>query len=403
MDDDDKELFEQLARGPLARKGFDESLRRKINERLDTPKRRTNRVWFLRLNRTSMALLLIIVVAVGLWSWRSFDSAGSDNQASTINKAIAQAEPTSDLGNGNLNPHSAVVIGLREDIKGSTSSTYRTILVAPRENKLTVIGSGPGIWMPYKTNFWRIDAVPDSLGKGLQTLVASPAGRKTRDDMIAEKPSPMRRTEKLLYAGNRYVSILQTTNVSQEGIAVDQSQAWVNEVVNLDTSARVNSVNALEEGHLPLSKALETDMASAEVDQWAIVRESTAWVAKKPTNASIVENVSDVGYWPTVSEELTKEVIKDDPLALAWDDIKSLVPTATDAFTSQDKDVVAILLPGSIKLYPYRLVEAEMRPLSLSINSGESIVMVQWATEQKYVDNWIRMLSPWFSTPANPS
>jgi hypothetical protein len=400
---DDKELFEQLARGPLARNGFDESLRRKINERLDNPKRRINRFWFLRWNRASMALLLLIVVVVGLWSWRNFDMTGSRNQKSAIDKASMQTKPASDLGNGNVKPHSAVVIGLREDVPGSPSSTYRTILVAPQENQLAVIGSGPGIWMPYKTKFWKIDAVPDPLGKGLQTLEASPADSKTQDSIPVEKSNPLRRTEKLLYAGHIFVSILQTTNVNQEGVAVDQSQAWVSEVANLNPSVRVKSINALEDGHLPLAKALVTGPATVDIDQWAIARDSAAWVVKKQIGSSIVASASEIGDWPTVSAQLSTDVVRDDPLALSWEDIKSLVPTATDAFTSQAKDVVAIVSPGSIELYPYRIAKADMKPLSVSIHSNESVVMVQWATEQKYIDNWIRMLSPWFSTPANPS
>jgi hypothetical protein len=400
---DDKELFEQLARGPLARNGFDESLRRKINERLDDPKRSTKRIWFLRWNRASMVLLFLVVVVVGLWSWKNFDFTGSNKQSLTIDKSSAQTEPTSDLGSGNVMPHSAVVIGLREDVEGSTSSTYRTILVAPQENELTVIGSGPGIWMPYKTNFWKIDAVPDSLGKGQQTLEASPAGRKTQDPVLVEQPSPLRRTEKLLYAGHIFVSILQTINVNQEGVTVDQSQAWVSEVANLMPSVRGKNVNALEEGHLPLAKALVTDHATEDIDQWAIARDSAAWVAKKQTGSSTVASASDIVDWPTVSAQLSTDVVRDDPLALSWEDIKSLVPTATDAFTSQAKDVVAIVSPGSIELYPYRLAKADMKPLSVTVNSNESVVMVQWATEQKYVENWIQMLSPWFSTPANPS
>ncbi|MCD9021115.1 hypothetical protein [Cohnella silvisoli] len=398
---DDKELFEQLARGPLTRNGFDESLRRKINERLDNPKQRTNRAWFLRWNRVSAAFLLVIVLLVGVWSWREYPFDGDGNKGLNPEQSSALHETvTGDIKD--VMPHSAVVIGLRDDgDQGASGSTYRTVLVAPQDNELALIGSGPGIWMPYKTKFWKIDAVPDSLGKGTQTLEASPAARLMKAAVSEEKLPSLRRTEKLLYAGNRFVSILQTTNVNQEGVAVDQSQAWVNEVAVLEPAMRVKSKNILEESHFPLSKALGTNEAGTDIDQWAIVRESAAWVAKKSIDSPRIVSAADIQKWQTIPVQLTSDIVKDEPLALTWGEVLKLETTATDAFTSQDEDIVAIVTNDSIKLYPYKLPDA--KPVTIPINSNESVVMVQWATQQKYVDNWPQMLRPWFTTTANPS
>jgi hypothetical protein len=397
---EDKELFEQLARGPLTRNGFNESLRRKINESIDMPKRKSSRPWFIRWRALSASLLLIVVVAVGFTSWRSLNHSHSNKQSLLNEQATASSQVTNEKEINPI-PHSAVVIGLRDDSVEDGPSTYRTILVAPQDGRIANMGSGTGIYMPYKTNFWKIDTVQDALGKGLQTIVASRAGQKWPETNGSEKISPLRRSEKLLYAGNQFVSILQTTNVNETGDSVDQSQVWINEVVALDPLERAKNVNALEETHFPLAKALDTYGAEAGIDQWVITREASKWIAKKPIIASSLTNVSEIRSWPTIPVQLTENIVKDAPLAISWDEVQKLEPTAKDAFTSQDEDILAIVTDNSIKLYPYRLPEAEMKAITIPISTNESVVMVQWATRQVYVENWIKMFSKWFPASAN--
>ncbi len=173
----DKELFEQLERGPLTRDGFDEALRRRINESLDKPGRKVRRPWFVRWSAISAACLMIVAVAVGLWSWKGIDSGQENNQSLVVNPTPASSNAASDKEINPI-PHSAVVIGLREDSRDGTTSSYRTLLVAPQKERITYMGSVKGIWMPYKSSFWKIDAVSDSPGKGTESLQAVRYGMK---------------------------------------------------------------------------------------------------------------------------------------------------------------------------------------------------------------------------------
>jgi len=393
---DDKDLFEQLERGPLIRNGFDETLRRRINESLDKPKQKSGLPWFVRWRSLSAAFLVIVAVIIGLWSWRGSNLAESDKLSLPTEQASASLQVT-DKRDINPIPHSAVVIGLRED-HNQASSSYRTILVAPVNEELQVIGSGTGIWMPYKTNFWRIDVVSDKYNDGNQLLRASRAAQQKQVIGQAEEQLPFNRTEKLLYAGNRFVSIMQSTNVNENGIQVDHSQVWVNELPTL--AERGDNQNALEDGHFTLSKALNTEDAATDIDQWVITRESGKWVAKQPVKALSNTSIPEIQSWPTVIANLTKDIVKDDPLALSWAEVQQLEPTAIDAYTSQDEDVAVIVTNNNIQLIPYQLPEEERQPVTVNISPNETVVMVQWATQEKYVDTWKLWFSKWFAASA---
>ncbi|QJD82463.1 hypothetical protein [Cohnella herbarum] len=396
---DDKDLFEQLKRGPLTRNGFDDNLRRRINDNLDKPSRRTIRPWYTRMGAISAAFVLLVAV-VGLLNWKSLSGDSSQKLTLPTDQASASAQASKDR-DINPVPHSAVVIGLRTDEAQGTSSEYRTIFVAPENNELSFVKSGSGIWMPYKSNFWKIDAVPDSMGNGTQLLVALKSGveKKVNQPFVAK---PMSQSEKLLYAGNEFVSIMQTTNLKDKGNTVDRSEVWVNQVTNLAPAVRYENNNALAEGNFTLARALGTNESELQIDQWAIAREPGSWVAKQPGSTSLLTNETEIASWPNVSVQLSKAIVKDDPLALTWDEVKSLESQAVDAFTSQDEDIAIIVTDNELKLIPYQLPQTERteKTVTLSLKPNESIVMVQWATQEKYVENWKLLFSKWFATSA---
>ena len=347
--------------------------------------------------------MLIVVVGAGVLGWHSLDDAQTGEQSLQTEQASASA-PIESPKSFDPSPHSAVVIGLRSDSpQGSDSSTYRTLFVAPKDERLAYLGEGEGIWMPFGPNFWQIEADQDAQGKGTQTLVALKSGKRqpasgaagTQDALIK-----LRRSEKLLFAGNKYVSILQTTHIDQDGNAVEQSRTLVNQVADLDPAVRANDADALNQNRFTLSESLGAQDSSLDFADWAIAREDHQWVAKQPVSENGLVEVSDIPKWPTVPVQLTEAVDKDIPLAMSWSEVQSLEPDAKDAFTSQNEDVVIIVTDDSIELYPYRMPKAERNPVSIAIGSGESVVMVQWATEQKYVDGWKQLFGKWFKAPA---
>jgi hypothetical protein len=397
---DDKELFEQLERGPLNRKGFDETLRRKINESLDAPRRKHAKPWFVRWSALSAACLIIVAVAAGLWSWTDLTREQSDKLSLETEHATASSQ-TSDEGYVNPIPHSAVVIGLRKDIDESDQSSYRTIFVAPDNGQLTNMGAGEGIWMPYKSNFWKVNPSAEPQAEGIQTLEALRDGKsKTVKEKDAANAGNW--SEKLLFAGKEYVSILQTASAGAGATAAVPSRVWVNRVSDLDPIIRLKDANIVQNKHFTLAAALGSSDVELAQDQWAIARENGKWVAKQPGNLLNV-SAEDIAGWQTIDEPLTVPITGPDVLALDWQEIVKLEPTAVDAYTSKDKEVVAIVTPGSIKLYPFRMEAEEREVLTLPIDDGETVVMVQWAVEADYVDGWKKLFGNWFDERAEKS
>jgi len=397
---DDKDLFEQLSRGPLTRNGFDESLRKRIHERLEQPKRRNAHFWQMNAVRVGAAFMVFAVVLLGVWMWNGWPNARSGESMHTAQPAASPSASSETAAPAEVTPQSAALIGIRKDTAGGiSSSSYRTLLVVPEEDELVVAADGAGIWMPYKQRFWKIDAEPDAMGKGLQVLTASPAGESAKQPAADSSPV-LRRTEKLLFAGNKYVSVLQTTLVTEEGKSVNENNVWVKDIEQLADTRLKEEGKRGQELHYKLSELVATDQAQASADRWTIARVAGKWVAKVPSKTIDVRysasNAIDISDWATVDVTLPYDVLNHDSLALAWDDIYAIEPSAEDAYTSPTEDLLIVEVAGGIDIYAYK--NDKIAPLPLDLEPGESIVMVQWATRSN-VDKWKQMLGEWI--PAN--
>ncbi|WP_373229668.1 hypothetical protein [Cohnella sp.] len=401
---DDKELLEQLARGPLPRNGFDESLRKRIHERINNPRRRTTRFWNLPAGRAGLALSTVLVVLLGIWSWNQFNKGNLGYGAQATKQASAMQQPIASIAEAEkLN--AAMLIGLRKDLssseQGYPGSDYRTVLVVPQDDELTIAAEGPGIYMPFKQKFWKITTVPDPRGKGVQILVAAPADEAKSLESINKPSDSLITSEKLLFAGNRYLSVLQTSIASVEGAAVNESNVWVNEVEHLLASNRIGNSNNLEKKHYTLAEVLGLEAIGSDIHRWTIARAQGKWVAKQLSDASKLSNAASVYDLQQISFPLTSKVTGPDMLALEWDEITAIEPYAEDAFTSSTEDILAVVMATSIDLYPYKLPKERMKPLRIETAPNESIIMVQWA-ETDYIDSWKKQLSKWIPPTATP-
>ncbi|XID94357.1 hypothetical protein ACF3MZ_07500 [Paenibacillaceae bacterium WGS1546] len=393
---DDKELFEQLKSGPLPENGFNDALRRRINENLDRPRRSAGRpAWMRWTGAVAIALVLVVLIS-GIWAWRSSPEDLAENLP-VPSPDTSASEPATNKPEINPIPHSAVVIGLRKDEAQGDRSSYRTIMVAPENERLKLIGSGSGIWMPFKSHFWQL--VAEEQGDGSQQFYAYRSGVRPKNLESAKSEAPDNGTEMLLYAGDRYVSILETTTVEMKNDQAEQSRVVVK---TIEPENRTAGLNALVEENVPLARALELDDPRLLIDNWAIARENNEWVAKEAAqvyNGRI--DADEIRDWPTVAVNLNNtKIAKDDPLALSWEEVQRLEPAAIDAYTSQDEDVALIVTRDRLKLVPYQLPEAEREELTVDISPDESIVMVQWAIQESYVQNWKAWFTKWFAPSA---
>lgn len=389
---DDKELRERLSRGPLAGKGFDEALRRRIHEEINNPRRRARRFWA-PLARLGGASVVVFAVLAGAWIWLAQSNGVSLNERMQSHKTEdASPAASADTAMTTEPPRSVMLIGLRKDASEGQSSTYRSVLVAPEGGELRVNASLEGIYMPYKMKFYKLDSASDTLGKGEEILTSIPAG-EAHPTTIATDPA-YRTNEKLLFAGNKYVSLLQTK--TDVGTGDTTSRVWVKDIEQLAPTIRESAAKSADEPHYKMTQLVQ--LSSMMTDEWTIAREMGHWVSKLPGRAeSSKQMLTNIGNSTGFGPQLPTDVASYDTLWLSWDEIKAREPAAIDAYTSPTKDLLAVQTEDAIRVTAYRMKESDMKPLTIPLQQGESIVMVQWA-QDGYVDNWKQMLGQWIGT-----
>jgi len=411
MDPTDKELREQLADGPFPGGGFDERLRRRIESNLDRPSRRSRPRSFWAVG--SAAAVLIVAMVLGIWQWSDSGAGKEQWLANRLNEpsSASQMSP-SELAKKEEPLETAMLIGLRKDVDtpdGGTVSTYRTLLVAPEgEEKLEVAAEGEGIVMPYNQSFWLLDSTADDGSSSMQNITAYEA-YSSKKLLAVPEPAPLREglsSERLLYVGHEYVAVAQEASPEAVGSASGAGGSefrFVKSVKQLSESMGI-PFDPATEPHTTLEQVLnqdnETEALRTGNEQWSIVRQAGAWIG------AVYRGSSEFGALNTVTEEessleLPESVARDNSLAIDWNDIRSLEPSARDAYTSSNRQVLAVVLDREIKVYPYGRGNAAAGALDIELEPGESVVMVQWSVEQKYTEQWITKVNEIFQAASS--
>ncbi|MBP1153887.1 MULTISPECIES: hypothetical protein [unclassified Paenibacillus] len=422
MDLMDNELKNKLADEPLTEEGFTDSLRQRIEARINEESIRPM-PWKPWLGATCALLafmaMLLLVDGQRLTSLLRFNQPTFEDH--TQHAGVRQ--PVEDHWESSI--RSALLLGLRTDLPATGSrqeySTYRTVLIAPEHNRLQKTAEGEGILMPYKMDFWKLG------GQRLMTeekearmITAAKAAAKPKlEAALASAESiakPFKLSEKLLFAGNRYITVAQTVQTQDpaSGKPVKYEYVWVKELLHIAPPKREISLKPLEEPHVSLRGLLaayaepilqelqptlpsqpgESESAAGVPDtsgeSWTIVRKQGQWIAQLADYGSAENLTGTLGYrLKDVPIELPSSVVAHDKLAVSWNEIKRLQPSAVDVFTSPKHDFVAVVTDRSIIVYPYidQLIPSQLMTMPLQAN--ESVVMAQWATDQ-YVESWKR-------------
>jgi len=406
----------ELKNKPAERKGFDDKLKQRIEEQIEA-RERLRRKWLLTSIFSTAALTLMALLFIRLGP---LPSPGVKESAEATNNSIESASPPKVMMD-KAPPviKTALLVGLRTDYQpgiktgsGTSSpySTYRTLLIAPEEGELKVASEGSGILMPYGMKFWKIEALNhETPTDTIHYLSAHPADQPVEKADLMDDPSQqLVHTEKLLFAGNQYLSITETDSLlhdlaspaeSKRILVLKLPQLTVNRLENgsrFKTSSSHVSIqevygstaNSSLSAYVPKSAKGTETTSPITGESWGIIRKAGRWTAQVAETYRSAGGRYDGFELRDFPDPLPVEVVNHDKLCCTWKQILELEPNVTDALSSPLDDMMILFADGELNVYsPYQTM-GEAPLLTVPLKPGEQLVMAQWATGG-YVSEWI--------------
>lgn len=381
MDPADRELMDQLAKGPFGQGGFDQRLRQRIVDEIGKQsagraRRRRPGAW----QWPIAALASCAAVLLAVWMWNGQQTANlSDPMTHAVASNLVSAAPTAPAPADPAKKY-ALLIGLRKDDTSQAvpEGSYRTLLVADERQpaNLRLIADMPGLYMPYGQNFWQIvDTESPDHRHALEAVQVTGRGAGQKETAESGRVPAYVLSERVSYAGNEYLSI-QSTVKDESG---KTSERWLVKHIG---QMNVKPDDPAAEPYTRLQEVLpEAGLDQSQTPQWSIYRNPGQWVSE------VYDPITGAGR---MIDDLPDNVIRNDTLLMSWPDIEKIDPGARDAFTYgnvlgvvTDKEVVVRSVAGG---------SARSEPVRVPLSDGESVVMIQWAQNDKidYVDKWIQ-------------
>ncbi len=381
MDPADRELMDQLAKGPFEQGGFDQRLRQRIVSEIG--KQTAGRAGRRRSGASPWsiaALASCVVVLFAVWMWNGQHAADlSDQVTHSVASEQVTAAPTAPVPAA-PNKKYALLIGLRKDdmSQAAPEGSYRTLLVADEKQPadLQLIADMPGLYMPYGQNFWQIvdTESPDHRHALHAVQVTGRGAGQTGKDDAARVPAYVL-SERVSYAGNEYLSI-------QSSVKDEQGKMSERSLVKHIGQMNAKPDDPAAEPYTKLQDVLPGVVVDqSRSPQWSIYRNPGQWVSE------LYDSTSGAGR---MIDNLPDNVIRNDTLLMSWPDIEKIEPGARDAFTYGT--VLGVVTDKEVVVRSMKSGVAESEPVRVPLSGGESVVMIQWAQNDKidYVDKWIQ-------------
>ncbi len=390
MDPSKHDLDKELSSGPLSEKGFSRKLRGKIEERVERKHKWNNSLT----SSTGLAVLALAVVLV-----IRLNSAGETELTPQAFTSAMEAKPdqkplrsaqTVQVPGERLPIHSALLLAFRSDTPDQPqTSEYRTLLIAPDKNGLSVSVQGKGILLPHGDGFWKIDALHSG---GSQQIIAHPAAQKLIRQQSASPVGEVRRfTDKLLFVGNNVAALSELPEEASTGKGKPEYRVKkIEDLTEKQTLASTKQDIAL--GNFLKDHSMENANGQGSGDasplwkniDWRISRSKGKWVAEVPAAASGDSSAA----FKALSVDLPESVVSYDSLVCSWEAIRSIEPRAVDAVSSPDNSWLVIVTDRELKAYAYHNGIVPQPLLNVPLKPNERLIMNQWALGN-YVQDWI--------------
>lgn len=435
MSRNDSDWEKELGDRPHTGKGFSDDLRRRIEDQVEKRERRRRRLLWPAAGLFGAAGVCALYL-LGGFSLMPGKGVHAD-LAAGLSPAAVQPTPEASAAPpfllGEINVKSGLLIGLRQDAgtdatpsvtSGDSPSSYRTLMLAPVDGQLQVAAQGNGVLVPYGQKFWKIESKDVTTGSDeLHYLVAFPADKKTDARQVIDDPDEsIVLREKLLFAGNQYVSVQEDEVWKDGNLPAEESKVWVRKLSQLNDSAvplsaaasgvvtvqdifgegaqqilarmaySRNSPPVVESGSaIGAGEAGESFMGPYGAgNNWAIIRKPGKWTAQVAETYYEPET-RVIGYhlypYPVRLPEL---VTSHDRLSTApWVRDAQLQEKRKDLLVSPLEDLAVVITDQKLALYIPDSSSVESRlALEVPLAPGEALVSAQWATGS-YVSDWV--------------
>ncbi|WP_041643914.1 hypothetical protein [Mahella australiensis] len=281
---------------------------------------------------------------------------------------------------------SGVLLGLRS--QNNEGYAYRTLWIASTDTRIHPILETKDLFVPRKSGFWKV---------GIQTYKT---GDVMQDILFAR---PINKADISKQASDEFEEPIEQhiTFVSDDYVAVEYQNSSDDDrfyVLPLDDVSKLKGVRISDvlgqdakntflrsaQAHLSsLEQQMPDDISSIiSDDNFTLERRNGHWVIKGRLNMSGRQEDFTVGVMPS------DKLVNYDDLCLSWNDIKEEVPSASDAYTSPNKDVLIALGNNFLSIYAIRDGVISSKPArKITIKEGETVVMAEWAMGS-YVPKW---------------
>ncbi len=283
---------------------------------------------------------------------------------------------------------SGVLIGLKDETDEGV--TYKTIWIAHDGEKISS-QELPFILLPRKNGFYKVLASrtnnENSYKDDIQFDFLGGNTPELKMDAKAYKESNINISKEITFIGNDYISI----KTKEEG-SFNKSEEVVGTYL-------IDTMNGPGKGALALGNISEHKNMTEfnKVAQGLYIDDISTF-----SNVFIERNHGRWGLYTTnikkaeessennieIPLKVSKNVARYDKLFMSWQGIKNQVPSAVDAVSSPNKNMVIIKTKSSLYVYKIENGKINESPdLTISLNEDEDIVMAEWAMGE-YVGYW---------------
>lgn len=304
---------------------------------------------------------------------------------------------------------STVYIGLRgegstelgrntSNIKKVTTSKYKTIAINTKDKEVKEIIEVQDLVIPRMTGFWSLSpdrrVINDAFIEGFSPYIIEDRRHIDKDlNVNPENLIPILKDQSMVcninFISNDYVGIeygigKDPSNINKNRFAVfplDNLKKGPLKVYDIFKEQEPEDFSNIED------EFLSKEMIARE-ENFSLLRKNGHWIAVGRAEDKKNEHKYEDYILNLVP---TNGIMNYDELCVSWNDIKSKVPDAVDAFTSPNKDILIIINKKSLMVYSLTNEDISKKPIEvISMEDNEKVVMIEWAVGE-YAEKWKKM------------